>query len=215
VKRLVLLLPLLAFVPTSTAGAAAAVAEQPTDARSLLAKMSTVSGLEARFVEKKKLALLKAPLVSEGRIYYTRGGYMARVVEKPIASTVRIGPTKLQVIDDAGKKDVDLRSRPDIKTFVESFVHVVAGDYDALAKVYKLSFASEGDDAWLLTLEPTSETLSKLVTKLEVRGKGFAPHTNRVLEAAGDSTEIALHSVDPEREFTAEERERLFGLPAK
>jgi outer membrane lipoprotein-sorting protein len=215
VKRLVLLLPLLAFVPTSTAGAAAAVAEQPTDARSLLAKMSTVSGLEARFVEKKKLALLKAPLVSEGRIYYTRGGYMARVVEKPIASTVRIGPTKLQVIDDAGKKDVDLRSRPDIKTFVESFVHVVAGDYDALAKVYKLSFASEGDDAWLLTLEPTSETLSKLVTKLEVRGKGFAPHTIRVLEAAGDSTEIALHSVDPEREFTAEERERLFGLPAK
>jgi hypothetical protein len=215
VKRLVLLLPLLAFVPTSTAGAAAAVAEQPTDARSLLAKMSTVSGLEARFVEKKKLALLKAPLVSEGRIYYTRGGYMARVVEKPIASTVRIGPTKLQVIDDAGKKDVDLRSRPDIKTFVESFVHVVAGDYDALAKVYKLSFASEGDDAWLLTLEPTSETLSKLVTKLEVRGKGFAPHTIRVLEAAGDSTEIALHGVDPEREFTAEERERLFGLPAK
>jgi outer membrane lipoprotein-sorting protein len=215
VKRLVLLLPLLAFVPTSTAGAAAAVAEQPTDARSLLAKMSTVSGLEARFVEKKKLALLKAPLVSEGRIYYTRGGYMARVVEKPISSTVRIGPTKLQVIDDAGKKDVDLRSRPDIKTFVESFVHVVAGDYDALAKVYKLSFASEGDDAWLLTLEPTSETLSKLVTKLEVRGKGFAPHTIRVLEAAGDSTEIALHSVDPEREFTAEERERLFGLPAK
>ena len=214
-KRLVLLLPLLAFVPTSTAAAADPVAEQPTDARSLLAKLSTVSGLEARFVEKKKLALLKAPLVSEGRIYYTRGGYMARVVEKPLASTVRIGPTKLEVIDDAGKKDIDLRSRPDIKTFVESFVHVVAGDYDALAKVYKLSFASEGDDAWLLTLVPTSETLSKLVTKLEIRGKGFAPHTIRVLEAAGDSTEIALHSVDPKREFSAEERERLFGLAAK
>jgi hypothetical protein len=214
VKRLVLVLPLLAFVPTSTAGAADPVGQQPTDARSLLEKMSTVSGLEARFVEKKKLALLKAPLVSEGRIYYTRGGYMTRVVEKPIASTVRIGPTKLEVIDDSGKKDVDLRSRPDIQTFVGSFVHVVAGDYDALTKVYKLSFASEGDDAWLLTLVPTSETLSKLVTKLEIRGKGFAPHTIRVLEAAGDSTEIALHSVDPEREFTADERERLFGLSA-
>lgn len=214
-KRLVLMLPLLAFVPTSTAGAADAVAEQPTDARSLLEKLSTVSGLEARFVEKKKLALLKAPLVSEGRIYYTRGGYMARMVEKPITSTVRIGPTKLEVIDESGKKDIDLRSRPDIKTFVESFVHVVAGDYDALAKVYKLSFASEGDDAWLLTLVPTSETLSKLVKKLEIRGRGFAPHTILVLEAAGDSTEIVLNSVDPEREFTAEERERLFGLSAK
>ena len=105
-KRLVLVLPLLAFVPTSTAAAADAVAEQPTDARSLLEKMSTVSGLEARFVEKKKLALLKAPLVSEGRIYYTRGGYMARVIEKPVASTVRIGPTKDRAAAEAALKSV-------------------------------------------------------------------------------------------------------------
>jgi hypothetical protein len=204
------------------AAAAAEGAERPTDARSLLQAMSKVSGLEARFVERKQLALLKAPLVTEGRIYYTRGGHMARVVEKPIPSTVRIGPTKLEVIDDGGRKDVDLRSRPDIKTFVGSFVHVVAGDYDALADVYKLAFENltEGgptgpagsEDAWLLTLEPKSDSLSKLVKKLEIRGHGFQVHTIRVLEAGGDSTEIALSDVDPEREFTAEERKRLFGL---
>jgi hypothetical protein len=245
VKRWILMLLLPAVAPLCMpvpAAAAAEGAERPTDARSLLQAMSKVSGLEARFVERKQLALLKAPLVTEGRIYYTRGGHMARVVEKPIPSTVRIGPTKLEVIDDGGRKDVDLRSRPDIKTFVGSFVHVVAGDYDALADVYKLAFenlteggptgpagteggptgpaGTEGgptglagcEDAWLLTLEPKSDSLSKLVKKLEIRGHGFQVHTIRVLEAGGDSTEIALSDVDPEREFTAEERKRLFGL---
>jgi hypothetical protein len=208
------MLSLGAVVPVGIAAPAVSAAEpeRPTDARSLLQAMSQVSGLEAKFVERKQLALLKAPLVSEGRIYYTRGGYMARVVDKPLASTVRIGPTKLEVIDDGGRKDVDLRSRPDIKTFVGSFVHVVAGDYDALAEVYRLSFTAEADDAWLLTLSPTSETLSKLVVKLEIRGRGFEVHTIRVLEAGGDSTEIALSNVDPKREFTADERRRLFGL---
>ncbi len=211
-----LLLAMGTMAPSSVVEAAPSTQPAaPTDARSLLEAMSQVSGLEAKFVERKKLALLKAPLVSEGRIYYTQGGYMARVVDKPLASTVRIGPTKLEVIDDGGRKDVDLRSRPDIKTFVGSFVHVVAGDYDALAKVYTLSFAAEGDAGWLLTLVPTSPTLSKLVSKLEIRGRGYAVDSIRVLEAGGDSTEIELSSVDPEREFTAEERERLFGLPAK
>jgi hypothetical protein len=217
-RRVVLALALLAgsvATPAPVAAAPSTMPERPTDARSLLQAMTQVSGLEAKFVERKKLALLKAPLVSEGRIYYTQGGYMARVVEKPLASTVRIGPTKLEVIDDTGHKDVDLRSRPDIQTFVSSFVHVVAGDYDALAKVYKLSFAAEGDEAWLLTLAPTSDTLSKLVKKLEIRGSGYAVQSIRVLEAGGDSTEIELSAVDPKREFTVEERERLFGLPTK
>jgi hypothetical protein len=213
------MLPLVLAVPVGTVPGGVSASEKlpkrPTDARTLLEAMSRVSGLEARFVERKKLALLKAPLVSEGRIYYSEGGHMARVVEKPIASTVRIGPTKLEVIDDTGHKDVDLRSRPDIKTFVESFVHVVAGNYDALSSIYKLSFTPEGDDPWLLTLEPTSETLAKLVTRLEIRGRGYAVETIRVLEAAGDSTEIVLSDVDPEREFTAEERQKLFGLSAK
>lgn len=215
-KRLLLILPLLVAAPVSAVASPAAAGDQlperPTDARTLLEAMARVKGLEASFVERKKLALLKAPLVSEGRIFYTKGGFMTRVVDKPIASTVRIGPTKLEVIDDAGHKDVDLRSRPDIKTFVESFVHVIAGNYDALATIYKLSFTPEGDDPWLLVLEPTGDTLSKLVKRLEIRGRGYAVSTIAVLEASGDSTEIALNSIDPQREFTAEERQRLFGL---
>ena len=172
--------------------------------------MAKLEGLEAKFVERKKLALLKAPLVSEGTIYYTKGGYMARHVEKPAKSKVRISPTKLEVIDDGGHQHVDLRSRPDIKTFVESFVHVVAGNYDALASIYAMRFTP--GSAWLLTLTPKKDTLKKLVARLEIRGEGYGVQSIKVLESGGDSTEIALSDVDPKRTFTADERQSLFGI---
>jgi hypothetical protein len=187
---------------------------RPTDAHSLLRALASVDGLEARFVEKKKLALLRAPLRSEGRIYFMRPGHLARFVESPATSVVRIGPDSLEVRDQAGKQQFDLRSRPDIKMFVESFVHVVAGNHEALASTYTLGFEAgeTPDDGWLLTLTPRRKPLSDLVERLEIRGRGYEVATVRVLETRGDSTEIALEAVDPQRRFSAEDRRRFFGL---
>ena len=188
--------------------------ERPTDARTLLAMLASVEGLEARFVEHKKLALLRAPLRSEGRIYFMRPGHLARIVETPSASSVRIGPSSLDVKDASGEQRFDLRSRPDIKMFVESFVHVVAGNYDALASTYALSFRAptDADGDWLLTLTPRRKPLSELVARLEISGRGFAVDTVRVIETRGDSTEITLEAVDHQRRFSADEQRRLFGL---
>jgi hypothetical protein len=188
--------------------------EQPTDARTLLRALASVEGLEARFVEHKKLALLRAPLRSEGRLYFMRPGHLARIVDSPATSVVRIGPDSLEVEDGAGTQQFDLRSRPDIKMFVESFVHVVAGNHEALASTYELGFeAPKGPDGtWLLTLEPARKPLSDLVERLEIRGRGYEVATIRVLETRGDFTEITLESVDPRRRFSAEDRRRLFGL---
>ncbi len=189
---------------------------EPTDARGLLAAMATVEGLEARFTERKSLALLKAPLVSAGVIYYTRPGHLARIIETPSESTVRIGPKSLEVSDASGKQQFDLRSRPDIKMFVESFVHVVAGNYEALASTYELGFkpAPETGGEWALTLTPLRQPLSTLVTSLEIRGHGYSVLTILVREAKGDSTEITMSSVDPHRAFSDDERSKFFGLPA-
>ncbi len=190
---------------------------EPTDARTLLRALASVQGLEARFVERKKLALLKAPLVSEGRLYYMRPGYMARIVESPVPSVVRIGPASLEVEDAEGKQTFDLRSRPDIKMFVESFVHVVAGDYDRLADTYDLGFraATERGGEWTLTLTPVRKPLSDLVQRLEIVGRGYEVTTVRVLEKKGDSTEITMRAVDPGRRFSAEDRRRIFGVTAQ
>ena len=140
---------------------------------------------------------------------------MVRVVDTPTPSTVRIGPSSLELEDGSGTQTVDLRSRPDIKMFVESFVHVVAGNYDKLATTYELGFtaAPEKGKPWLLTLTPARKPLSELVQRLEIRGQGYEVATIKILETHGDTTEITMSAVDPKRRFTDEERETIFGLP--
>jgi len=186
----------------------------PGDARALMSAMAELPGLEARFVETKKLALLKAPLRSTGVLYYTRPGYLVRIVEAPTFSKVRIGPDALKVSDAAGEQTFDLSARPDIKTFVESFVHVMAGNYDALAATYDLAFtpAAGPGTPWTLLLTPKRPPLSNLVERLEVVGVDYRITTIAVLERRGDRTDIAVTEANPERTFTAAERERIFGL---
>lgn len=187
----------------------------PRDAKGLMEAMARLEGLQARFTETKTLALLKAPLVSRGILYYTQPGYLVRRVESPSPSTVRIGPERLELHDATGQQQFDLRARPDIKTFVESFVHVMAGNHEALSSVYTLAFqpASTPEDPWILTLVPRSAPLTELVTRLEVSGRGYRVSTIRVLERRGDRTEIEITEVDPARTFTPQERQSIFGLP--
>ena len=62
---------------------------EPPDARTLLRALATVEGLEAKFIEDKHLALLRAPLSSKGRLYFTRPGHMARMHRRAPRSIAR------------------------------------------------------------------------------------------------------------------------------
>lgn len=212
---LVLLAPAPVTPPSASAAQDSnASSERPQDARTLLSAMSRLQGLQARFTETKTIALLKAPLVSRGVLYYLAPGHLVRVVETPSPSTVRIGPERLEVRDASGAQQFDLRARPDIKTFVESFVHVMAGHHDALASTYTLEFRpAVADDApWTLVLTPRRAPLSELIDRLEVTGRGYEIATIRVLERKGDRTEIQVTAVDASRTFSADEKRSIFGL---
>jgi hypothetical protein len=192
---------------------------EPQTATQLFSKLATLVGLEATFVEVKKLALLKVPLQSEGTLYYMKPGYLLRDVSKPKASRVLITPDKLELKDDQNSKQIDLRARPDVKLFVESFTKVLAGDEAALAQGFDIRFAARpaapsnpAEDVWKLTLTPKSSPLDKLVTKLVLSGKGFAVERIDVFETKGDSSSTTLRVTTVGRTFTALEKQTLFGI---
>ncbi len=187
----------------------------PKDAVSLFSKLATVQGFEARFREEKKLALLRAPVVSEGRLYYLSPGYLLRKVERPSASQVRITPKHLVVSDSGGERQIDLRSRPSVKLFVESFTRVLAGDRQALESIYNIKFVPGSDSSWTLELLPKRAPLTQLIRSVSMSGRGFAVETVRVMEANGDFSETRLFEVDPERRFSDQDRQTLFGIEAK
>jgi len=214
---LALALALLSWPHAASAEAPATASPQTVD--ELFTKMATLSGLEATFAETKKVALLKMPLRSEGTLYYMRPGYLLRKVTAPKSSQVLITPERLELKDAQGTRTMDLRARPDVKLFVESFIKVLAGDQAALSKVFDLQFSPAAANAeppaagsWTLTLTPRAAPLNHLVRKLTLMGKGYAVERIEVLETKGDSsvTELTVKSVG--RAFTEQEKQALFGM---
>lgn len=198
----------------------------PKTAEELFAQLSTLTGLEATFVETKTMALLRVPLRSEGTLFYMRPGHLLRQVTRPKPSRVLITPDRLELSDSRGARTMDLRSRPDVKLFVESFLKVLAGDRAALAKVFDIQFArntpppstqSAGVSAvpeWTLTLTPKAEPLNHIVRKLSLSGNGYAVQRIEVVETKGDQATTELHVKEIGRTFSDEEKLTLFGIAA-
>lgn len=186
----------------------------PRDAGSLFRALATIRGLQAKFEERKTLALLRAPLVSSGVLYYHHGGYLLRHVQQPTESHARITPTALELRTAQQSQRIDLRQRPDLKLFVESLTRVLAGDRAALERAYTVIFLApkQLEASWQLKLTPKQAPLNQLVRSLVFTGRGYAIEQLVVEEANGDRTLTTFRDVNAQRRYSPQELERLFGI---
>lgn len=207
----------LSLTAAAAAQTPAAKTEQPArELSQLMAAFSHMPGLEARFVEEKRLGLLARPLSSQGRLYFARPGLLLRRVEQPQVSEVLITPQELKLRDANGEQRIDLASRPDVRPFVESLTWLLAGDEKALASVYKLDFVPPQEHGtWLLTLTPKAEPLAHLIAHIRIVGQGLAVNEIQVREKGGDETVTRIIEANPARKFAASELSSLFGVKPK
>lgn len=204
-------------VPPAVAAAPAAVAVASITLDELLGRFAGMSGLQAVFREEKRMALLAAPLVNEGTIYFVPNGKrsrLARHTTKPARSVVLIDGSALKLADDAGREEIALDKSPAVRLFVDSFVRIFAGDREALATMYAMELQAAGQ-RWTLKLKPKVAPLDKLIERVEIAGDGVVIATMRVVEIGGDESVTTFSAVDPRRKFTAEELTALFSLPPK
>ncbi len=66
---------------------------------SLLSRFAAVPGLEARFREEKRIAILAAPIVSEGTIHFVPPARLVRKTVTPQSSTLLINGETLLIGD--------------------------------------------------------------------------------------------------------------------
>ncbi|HEY8376053.1 MAG TPA: outer membrane lipoprotein carrier protein LolA [Nannocystis sp.] len=197
------------------AAAASAAPEASITLGELLGRFAGMTGLQASFREEKRMALLAAPLVNEGVIYFAPNGKrprLARHTTRPSPSVVVIDGDALRLADVGGREEIALDRNPAVRLFVDSFVKIFAGDREALAAMYTLDLKAEGQ-RWTLRLKPKVAPLDRLIEKVEITGEGVVIATMRVVEVGGDESVTTFSAVDPQRTFTAEEQAALFSLP--
>jgi hypothetical protein len=207
---------LLAARAEAAPGARAAPPEARTaDARldELLAQWKRAPGLYARFREEKHLAMLDAPLVTEGAIYFSPPLRLARRTEGPAAATLLIDGNQLQFGDGSGHQSVDLGTNPVARLFVDGFVKLLAGDRAGLERIFKVQLAARPGGAWRLTLTPRVAPMDKVIKELSLSGAGLVLAEMELRKTNGDWTRTAFSAVDVNRRYTPAELGRFFRLP--
>ena len=178
----------------------------------LLAGFASMTGMSARFVEEKQIALLARPIRSEGVLYFTAPGRLMRRVTSPTVSAALIEGDTLTFVGDGRREEIPISSNAVVGGFVSSFRHVLAGDRAALERAFTLRFEALGGQRWRLRLLPRNADLRRFLTEMELVGEGARVETMVMREASGDLTTTTFSEVDTARRFTAAEARDLFRL---
>jgi len=208
------ILGLLATLLALSSWAQPAGARDAIDLESLIRGFGAMPGLSARFREEKHLALLQVPLISEGVLYFAPPDRIARHVERPAPSTLLVRSNELVMGTAGDRHALDLAAQPVLRSFVDAFRSVLAGDLAKLRELYEIEFrATDAKGGWQIRLLPRDEQLAGVVRSIQVVGRDAILLELRVVEADGDSTVTRFTDVDRNRRFSEPELDALFRIP--
>lgn len=176
----------------------------------LMAAFQKVPGVEARFEDVKHIALLAAPLKSQGVLRYAAPNKLSRVTESPQPSRLLILEDRLFVDDGKKTSEIPLSANETVRAFVNSFVLFLAGDRKGLDATFDMKMIGAATNAWTVELTPKRPPISKIITKLTIAGVGVELSTLTVAEASGDRTETRFFAVDAKRRFASDEQAQHF-----
>lgn len=205
--------------PSPTASAAGASAS-PLD--TLFVAFARSPGLLAKFREEKQIALLVAPLKSEGTVHFERTKGLARHTTAPQKRSLLLNNGALTVWDGTKTEVIQLTGQPALRAFADGFSMLLAADRQGLEKVFRLDLTGdprEPKDKWKLRLVPLAPQLQKMIKELELVGKGDGTkgvvlESLRVAEANGDVSTTTFYDVDTNKKYTASEAAAVFRVPA-
>ena len=150
-------------------------------------KLSEVKRSQARFVERKYLKVLKAPLELSGTLTYTRPGRLEKRTLKPKPETLTVEDDKLTLENPARneRRVLKLQDYPVLWGFIESIRGTLGGDVKALERFYRVELEG-GPAKWQLYLAPRERKMNEVISLIRIDGRQARIDTIEVQLAGGD-----------------------------
>jgi hypothetical protein len=159
----------------------------------LMRSLAQVGSRTARFVERKHVAILNAPLESSGTLVYTAPGRLEKHTLVPRAESLVLDGERL-TLEDKGrdqKRTFALQEQPVIQAFVEGVRSTLAGDLATLSRFYQV--ALEGDERrWRLLLRPSEQRMQEFVREIRISGSRDRIRTIEIVETEGDRSVMTI-----------------------
>lgn len=161
----------------------------------LMALLAAHPGGTVRFVERRHMAMLDAPLVSRGEMSYRAPDWLERRTLSPRPERLLLDKDTLTLERDQRRMSMPVSQRPEVEAFVASIRSTLQGDRAALERHYRVALQGQPEKRWTLTLEPLQVRLRGIVTQIVISGVGVAVDRIDYTQSDGDRTEMRLEPV--------------------
>lgn len=222
-RRLILSLLLFAAAPLR----AAAPADADTLAR-IGAQIEQHAVVRAEFTQSKRMAALKRPLVTTGRLVFSRRHGVLWQIEQPYRITYVLGEERIvEIAADGTRRERGLRDVPGMAQVGRVFRALLGANTAALGETFTV--VVRGDpDKWEIDLKPRQAQLAQFLSGLHLSGGRFV-ESIRIDENGGagetgqqgskenskDSTQIRLRNAQSADAPNADELQLFGGVAGK
>jgi len=189
------------FLTLAAAASCPAWSEEPAvqwGVEPLMRQLSEVKQSQARFVERKYLRVLNAPLELSGTLIYTRPGRLEKRTLKPKPETLTVVDDILTLENPARneRRVLKLQDYPVLWGFVESIRGTLGGDIKALERFYRVELEG-GPAKWQLYLAPRDRKMNEVISLIRIDGSKARIDTIEVQEAHGDRSVMKIYEDRP------------------
>ena len=184
---------LAAWAPPLLAQAAA-----DWDVERLMQALGEIKSSTARFVERKHVGILTAPLESSGTLVFIAASRLEKHTLAPRAESLVLEGEEL-TIEDRGRNQrrrLNLQDYPVARAFVESIRSTLAGDLPTLTRYYQVGLDG-GRRRWRLTLKPSEPETRDVVREIRVSGEESSIRAIEILESNGDRSVMTIRRDNP------------------
>ncbi|TLZ13944.1 MAG: outer membrane lipoprotein carrier protein LolA [Gammaproteobacteria bacterium] len=168
-----------------------ATSPQPVEYERLLKLLAARRHGHVTFTEVQRLAILDRPLESSGELLYDAPDRLEKRTLNPRAETLVLEHGVLTAHRGHRTYLMPLRDYPQVAPFIESIRATLAGDREALERLFRVGF--EGSLAhWSLLLVPTDARLAGAVREIRIEGERDAIRSVDIRHGDGDRSLLRI-----------------------
>ena len=190
-----------AGVSSSAAVAAEAGDAAGWDIKRLMQELAQVKTAQGRFVERKHLAILNAPLELSGTLVYVAPSRLEKHTLAPRPESLVLEGEELTIESKERnqRRTLVLQDYPVVRAFVEGIRSTLAGDLATLVRFYRVGL--EGNERrWRLTLKPSEPGMRDVVSEIRISGDRSWINAIEIIETGGDRSVMTITRDVPQSE---------------
>jgi len=183
------------FAAACASAAVAADSSDPAawDVQRLMRELAQVKTANARFIERRHLAILTAPLESSGTLVYVAPDRLEKHTLRPRPESLVLERNELTVESKERnqRRTLVLQDYPVIWAFVESIRSTLAGDLPTLSRFYQVGLDG-GERRWRLSLIPSEPRMQDVVSEIRISGDRSWINAIEMIETGGDRSLMTI-----------------------